>query len=184
MSDGYQIERGVADAPFTLKIHRGEGMALMAMNWKSGPPPVDFVGFAIEYREPGGSKFFPLKNRLNFVGNAGSTPSMKRPATYPSLVAAFQKFRWVHFPRNAELPGGFLYRVTRVSTMTPIADRSALRGALRRSAGPRARSGRSSAPSVPRRPLGAARGVKGSAREAQPPSSWMSRPVRRRPGLK
>ncbi len=98
MSDGYQIEGAATDAPFTLKIHRGEGMALLAMNWRSGAPPIDFVGFAIEYQEPGGTKFFSLKNRLNFVGDAGSTPSAARPTTYSSLVAPFQKFRWVHFP--------------------------------------------------------------------------------------
>jgi hypothetical protein len=60
-------------APFTLKLHRGDGMALLAMNWKKGKPPNDFVGFAIEYQEPGGTKFFALKNRLTFPGPAGET---------------------------------------------------------------------------------------------------------------
>ena len=38
------------------------------MNWKKGKPPDDFVGFAIEYKEPGGDQFFALKNRLCFPG--------------------------------------------------------------------------------------------------------------------
>ena len=46
-------------------------MALVAMNWKQGKPPEDFVGFAIEYKEPGGDKFFPLKNRLCFPRRRG-----------------------------------------------------------------------------------------------------------------
>ncbi|HMG68438.1 MAG TPA: hypothetical protein VK588_12160, partial [Chitinophagaceae bacterium] len=42
-----------AAALFTLKVYRGEGMALLAMNWKDEKgPPRDFVGFAIEYQEP------------------------------------------------------------------------------------------------------------------------------------
>ena len=40
---------GTNDAAlFTLKIHRGDGMILPAMNWKKGQPPDNFVGFAIE----------------------------------------------------------------------------------------------------------------------------------------
>lgn len=107
----FQVEGTVADALFTLKIHRGEGMVLLAMNWKNGEPPADFVGFAIEYREPNGTKFFPLKNRLTFEGNAGATPSAARPPTYSTLIAPIQKFRWVHFARNAHLDGAFSYRV-------------------------------------------------------------------------
>ena len=34
-------------ADFDLKIHRGEGMALLAMNWRRDAPPNDVVGFAI-----------------------------------------------------------------------------------------------------------------------------------------
>lgn len=111
MSAPFQVEGKVAAALFSLKIHRGEGMALLAMNWRKGEPPDDFVGFAIEYREPNGAKFFPLKNRLTFEGNAGDTPSAARPPTYSTLIAPIQKFRWVHFARNAQLDGTFSYRV-------------------------------------------------------------------------
>ncbi|HEY6899573.1 MAG TPA: phospholipase D-like domain-containing protein [Puia sp.] len=102
------------NALFTLKIHRGEGMALLAMNWKNGRPSNDFVGFAIEYKEPNGTKFWALNNRLTFPGQTKSKDTNK----YSTLRSPIQKFRWVHFPLNADLPGNFTYRVTPVF-MTP-----------------------------------------------------------------
>jgi phosphatidylserine/phosphatidylglycerophosphate/cardiolipin synthase-like enzyme len=97
-------------APFTLKIHRGDGMVLLAMNWKNGQPPDNFIGFAIEYQEPGGNKFFALNNRLGFPTAAGAVA----PATLSTMQSPIQKFRWVHFPFNAELAGEFTYRVSPV----------------------------------------------------------------------
>jgi phosphatidylserine/phosphatidylglycerophosphate/cardiolipin synthase-like enzyme len=114
MTNACFVEGTVAAAPFTLKVHRGEGMALLAMNWRAGTPSDDFVGFAIEYCEPESTAFFALKNRLNFEGNAGTRSSAARPPSFSTLVAPIQKFRWVHFPFNAELPGAFTYRVTPV----------------------------------------------------------------------
>lgn len=99
-----------AKALFTLKIHRGEGMLLLAMNWKNGKPSEDFVGFSIEYKEPDGDKFYSLPNRLSFPDANGK---VNKKST-SSLQAPFQKFRWVHFPRNAEMKGDFIYRVTPV----------------------------------------------------------------------
>jgi hypothetical protein len=43
-----EVLGSVADALFTLKAHRGDGMVLLAMNWKAGMPSNDFVGFGIE----------------------------------------------------------------------------------------------------------------------------------------
>jgi hypothetical protein len=110
MPNAFQVTGKNPAAPFTLKVHRGEGMCLVAMNWRSGRPPADFVGFAIEYREPGGDRFFALKNRLTFAGSDGSVSSN----ALSSKLAPFQKFRWVHFPRNANIQGDFTYRVTPV----------------------------------------------------------------------
>jgi hypothetical protein len=107
MAGEFQISGQNAAALFTLKVHRGDGMALLAMNWKKGRPPIDFVGFAIEYKEPGGVKFFPLKNRLSFPGVDGAV----NPNSLSTRFSPIQKFRWVHFPRNAELPGDFVYQV-------------------------------------------------------------------------
>lgn len=107
-TSGFQVIGTNANAPFSLKLHRGDGMTLVAMNWKTGRPPENFVGFAIEYQEPGGSQFFPLNNRLNFLDASGNV----NPQKLPTLQSPIQKFRWVHFPRNAELVGDFVYRVT------------------------------------------------------------------------
>jgi len=108
MGTEYQVTGANAKAPFTLKIHRGDGMALLAMNWRSGKPPRDFVGFAIEFKEPAGNQFWPLRNRIGFPGQRKKFSD----PTIESTKAPFQKFRWVHFPRNPELPGKFSYRVT------------------------------------------------------------------------
>ena len=110
MAGEFQVTGSNAAALFTLKLHRGDGMVLLAMNWKEGKPPKDFVGFAIEYREPDGTKFFPLKNRLAFRGVDGSL----NPNMLSTRLSPIQKFRWVHFPRNADLPGSFVYRVSPV----------------------------------------------------------------------
>jgi hypothetical protein len=105
---GFQVEGTHSKALFTLKLHRGEGMTLVAMNWKNGQPPQDFVGFAIEYQEPGGSQFFALNNRLGFLDATGNV----NPTALSTLQSPIQKFRWVHFPSNADLVGDFKYRVT------------------------------------------------------------------------
>lgn len=110
MSTDFQVIATNASAPFTLKLHRGDGMLLLAMNWKSSTPPADFVGFAIEYREPGGDRFWSVNNRLSFPAPDGTISS----ARASSRLAPIQKFRWVHFPMNANLPGLFTYRVTPV----------------------------------------------------------------------
>jgi phosphatidylserine/phosphatidylglycerophosphate/cardiolipin synthase-like enzyme len=110
MAGEFQVSGTNAAALFTLKLHRGDGMALLGMNWKQGKPPKDFVGFAIEYKEPGGDRFFALNNRITFPEADGST----NPAITSTRFSPIQKFRWVHFPRNANLDGEFHYRVTPV----------------------------------------------------------------------
>jgi len=110
MASEFQVKGENKDALFSLTIYRGDGMSLLAMNWKKEKPPADFVGFAIEYKEPGGTKFFALKNRLSFPGADGAV----NPNSQSTRLSPIQKFRWVHFPRNAELPGEFVYQVTPV----------------------------------------------------------------------
>lgn len=107
-SADFQVSGTNKAALFTLKLHRGDGMCLVAMNWKKDKPPADFVGFAIESRPPGETKFFPLNNRLAFPGGDAAV----NPIHLSSLVSPIQKFRWVHFPRDASLEGEFTYRVT------------------------------------------------------------------------
>ena len=108
MSTEFQVTGANSKAPFTLKLHRGDGMALLAMNWREGKPPRNFVGFSIEFREPGSDQFWAVRNRIGFPGQRKkfSDPPIQ------STIAPFQYFRWVHFPNNAEMPGKFTYRVT------------------------------------------------------------------------
>ena len=108
MASESQVSGTSKAALFTLKLHRGDGMTLVAMNWKKGKPAKDFVGFAIEYQEPGGDRFYALKNRLNFLKADGSVDKESKS----TRLSPIQKFRWVHFPRNAEMDGKFIYRVT------------------------------------------------------------------------
>src|SRR6476646_8007903 len=110
MSNAWAVSGKSAAALFTLKVHRSEGMALLAMDWKKGKPPDNFVGFAIEYKEPNGTQFFPLKNRLAFRKLDGTF----NPNELSTRLSPIQKFRWVHFPRNADLLGAFTYQVTPV----------------------------------------------------------------------
>src|SRR5262249_35877437 len=58
---GFQVSGTNAAAPFTLKLHRGDGMTLLAMNWRKGKAPRDFGGFAIECKEPAGACFCVLR---------------------------------------------------------------------------------------------------------------------------
>lgn len=100
-----------AAALFTLKVYRGEGMALLAMNWKNNQkPPANFAGFAIEYKEPAGTAFFALKNRLSFLDNDNNV----NPNILSTRLSPIQKFRWTHFPFHPDIPGLFTYRVTPV----------------------------------------------------------------------
>ena len=85
-------------------------MALLAMNWLNGMPTNDFVGFAIEYQEPNGNQFYPVKNFLSFLDNEGNV----NKNILTSRLSPIQKFRWVHFPFNANLTGDFIYLVTPV----------------------------------------------------------------------
>jgi len=61
MDSDFQVEGQNPGAAFTLKVHRGDGMALLAMNWKHARPPDNFVGFGIEYKQPDDDVFYTLK---------------------------------------------------------------------------------------------------------------------------
>lgn len=114
MSNDYKVFGSNPQAHFTLTVHRGDGMCLLAMDWKGGRPPADFVGFAIEFQPPGGDRYYAVNNRLCFEGRERHVPAGQAQPQYPSTEAPFQAFRWVHFPRDADKPQAFLYRVTPV----------------------------------------------------------------------
>jgi PLD-like domain len=114
MTDDFLIRGPNPAAPFKLAVHRGEGMCLLAMDWKNGEPPEDFVGFSIEYRPPDEAQLSPVFNRLTFPGHEHPPLPGETFSRYPSPEAPFQTFRWVHFPNKADLAGEFHYRVTPV----------------------------------------------------------------------
>lgn len=72
-------------------------------------PEDDFVGFAVEYQEPGSGKWLNLRNRLSFDGGAG----VNGYRNFPTLEAPLQTFRWVHFPWSTKT-GVYRYRVTKM----------------------------------------------------------------------
>ena len=111
-SNDYLVRGSNQAAPFSLAVHRGDGMCLLAMDWIGGEPPVDFVGFAIEFRPPGYDRYFAVNNRLCFVGKERTVAAGEPAAQYSSTEAPFQTFRWVHFPRDADKVALFHYRVT------------------------------------------------------------------------
>ncbi len=120
MNQDFEVLGSNDAALFSLKLHRGDGMTLIAMDWKKDKPPKNFVGFSIASKEPAGKTFYDLKNRLTFPDKRAHTETaltpdaLIEPKIYPTKTAPIQKFRWVHFPRNAELQGKFVYRVTPV----------------------------------------------------------------------
>ncbi len=98
----------------SVKLWRGERMCLIGMD-VTNPEP-DFVGFAIEVKEPGAADYVPLKNRLNFSYDAGGK-QVDGFRNFDSTQAPFQKFRWLHFPDTpSNLP--YLYRVTKLHMPT------------------------------------------------------------------
>jgi hypothetical protein len=110
MSENYIVTGNNQTSPITLKLYRGDGMCLLGMNWREGEPPDHFVGFAIEYKAPDSDRFYSLTNRLTFEGADTDANYWLKYSKYSPI----QKFRWVHFPYNAEQSGDYTYRVTPV----------------------------------------------------------------------
>jgi phosphatidylserine/phosphatidylglycerophosphate/cardiolipin synthase-like enzyme len=95
----------------SVKLWRGERMCLLGFDVVSAEP--DLVGFAIECRSPGATEFFPLLNRITFPGQAAAQGGVTGARKFPSTLAPFQKFRWVHFPHDPRA-GQYTYRATKM----------------------------------------------------------------------
>jgi hypothetical protein len=54
----FQVSGKNANALFSLKLHRGEGMALVAMNWKAATPPRDLWASLLNTRNPAATNSF------------------------------------------------------------------------------------------------------------------------------
>jgi hypothetical protein len=106
MTPDHKVTGSNAAAAFSLTAYRGDGMVMLAMNWRDGEPPDDFVGFAITYKSPQGKKFGPLDNLIRFPDAIDPTPNPD------STDSPFQRFRWVHFPKTFFHDGACSYQVT------------------------------------------------------------------------
>jgi phosphatidylserine/phosphatidylglycerophosphate/cardiolipin synthase-like enzyme len=95
---------------FTCKLWRGERMTLLGFD--VADPEPDLVGFAIECKEPGQSDFKPLLNRIAFSYPEPAIEAVDGNRNFDSRDAPFQKFRWIHFPRDPR-DGTYTYRVTK-----------------------------------------------------------------------
>lgn len=102
-----EFERKESAGGLTFKLYRGEGVALLAFDLDQAQATDDFVGFSIEVRYPGSTHWGALKNRLHF----DYPPDLRRPRSFRSTEAPFQKFRWIHVPTEVKR-GEFRYRVT------------------------------------------------------------------------
>lgn len=108
MSDYFAKE---AKDGFTVKIWRGERMCLLGFDVDHPEP--DFVGFAVEHKEPGSNKWKRLSNRISFTYDN----RLNGYRVYPTTEAPLQKFRWIHFPWNPQ-PGIYTYKVTKMHMPT------------------------------------------------------------------
>lgn len=96
---------------FAMKLWRGERMCLAGFDVDQ--PEDDFVGFAIECKSPGNSDFAPLRNRLAFSYPSSIGKPVTGARQFSSLEAPFQKFRWIHFPKEPR-DGTYTYRATKM----------------------------------------------------------------------
>ena len=94
-------------AAFRVRLWRGESMCLLAFDVED--PEDDFVGFGVQYREPGQTAFKNLRNRLSF----DAKDYVDGNRNFESMKAPLQTFRWVHFPWEPRA-GTYTYRVTKM----------------------------------------------------------------------
>ena len=111
MAGEFQVSGQNAAALFTLKLHRGDGMTLVAMNWKKGKPPKDFRRLRDRVQGAWRRQILRLEESPRVFPVPRGTVDPNRLSTRRSPI---QKFRWVHFPRNAEAVRRIPYRVTPV----------------------------------------------------------------------
>ena len=116
------FENQDSKAGFSMKLWRGERMCLLGFDVTD--PDSDLVGFAIECRSPGATKFDPLLNRLAFSYDQPVAVAVTGARQFPSTDAPFQKFRWVHFPHDPQ-PGAYTYRATKMHMPTDGCSRKA-----------------------------------------------------------
>ena len=112
--DGVRFRTTEENDGLTLKLWRGEGMSLLGFDLERDSVTPQFVGFAVRCKHPGAADFVELSNRIAFHytgANAGKK-------FFPTSKAPYQKFRWVHFPREV-VPGDYRYECQSASDRDP-----------------------------------------------------------------
>ncbi len=95
----------------TVLAYPGDDSVLLAFDLDA-KPGADFAGFAIRCTPPHGRPYY-LYNRLNLSQalTAATKPAERRYT--PSNHAPFQKFRWIHVPKEME-DGDYVYEASTV----------------------------------------------------------------------
>ena len=93
----------------TMLAYPGDDAVLLAFDLDA-KPGADFAGFAIRCTPPHGRPYY-LYNRLNLTKaiTAATTPGQRKFT--PSNEAPFQKFRWIHVPKQVEA-GRYTYEAS------------------------------------------------------------------------
>lgn len=106
-------------AGLTLKIYRGEDMALLAFDVDLTLRKPDFMGFGIEYKVGKDERWFPVYNFLTFnklrlQAEAFRKAHPKEKPDFSHLVSMrspIQRFRWLHVP-SRPIDDTITYRVS------------------------------------------------------------------------
>ncbi|HEX8806996.1 MAG TPA: hypothetical protein VF741_08600, partial [Candidatus Aquilonibacter sp.] len=113
----------VHDRVFTVKAYHGDECVLLAMNLPESACE-GLAGFAIA-RGPDAAHLIYVKNRLGFDPTKGAyatkDPLQELADEVPSNQAPFQKFRWVDFPPDANMPLTYKIDAMYFSSATPVA---------------------------------------------------------------
>jgi hypothetical protein len=105
------FENRASTQGFTVKLWRGERMCLIGFDVTTPEP--DFVGFAIECKQPGDHDFHPLLNRLAFSYPNVRLDGRDRQAQVLVAPESVSEVSLVHFPFEPRA-GKYTYRATKM----------------------------------------------------------------------
>jgi phosphatidylserine/phosphatidylglycerophosphate/cardiolipin synthase-like enzyme len=94
-----------------MVAYPGDDAVLLAFDLDTRPE-ADFAGFAIKCTPPNERPYY-LYNRLNLVNGITATTTPKRRTFTPSNEAPFQKFRWIHVPKEVK-DGQYTYEASTI----------------------------------------------------------------------
>src|SRR4029079_4542900 len=91
----------IKGAKMVATAYQGDAMTLLAFDVLKKSNRKDFVGFTIEFKNETMPAFKPLNMcTILTAPPANLTEAQKSKRRFPSTIAPFQKFRWIHVLRN------------------------------------------------------------------------------------